>query len=54
MKITIVKELEDFWGTAEEFANMSDEEIIELCREYIVELLDNASWKVERLDRTGV
>jgi len=48
MRITIQKQLEDFWATPEEFAAMSDEDIIELCREDLLELIDGATWLVTR------
>ncbi|MDD1678711.1 MAG: hypothetical protein LUO93_05955 [Methanomicrobiales archaeon] len=46
--ITITKILGLPWATDEEFAEMSDEEIIELILEDIPELLDCAIFEVER------
>lgn len=49
--ITITKRLEDFWASDEDFARMTDEQILELCQEDTGALLEGANWKVRRLNR---
>lgn len=50
MPITVIitKQLEPFWATDEDFAEMDDTQIIELAQEDISSLLDNASWEIRR------
>jgi hypothetical protein len=48
MTITITKELDEMWATPEEFAQMSDQEIVDLCLEDQIAILDNATWSVDR------
>ena len=48
MKIIIEKELGSVWGTDEELAKMSDEEIFDLCLEDMTEFIDNATWMLKR------
>ena len=48
MTVTITKELDDTWDTPENLAAMSDDEVIALVMEDLVEFADCASWSVER------
>lgn len=51
MKVTIsvTKELDDTWASSEEFAEMPDEQIIELVCEDLVALFDDSTiFRVER------
>ena len=50
MTITITKTIDsdDFWATPEEFANMTDAEIVKLFQEDVFSLLEGACWSVER------
>lgn len=48
MKITIEKELEDWWASSTELSFMSDQEIIDLIKEDITSLLENANFIVTR------
>lgn len=48
MKIIITKELDSDWATPEQFAEMTEEQIVELCMEDTLELLHGAQWTVER------
>lgn len=50
--ITITKTLDDSWASDKEFAEMSDEDIINLCLEDSSELLNNSSWEVIRDEKT--
>ena len=47
MKVIIEKDISE-WVTPEDFAEMSDEDIIEMCGNDMPELLDNAEWKIIR------
>ena len=49
IRITITKVLDDEWATKEEFAQMSDTDIHELCWEDIGHVLEDSDWKIERL-----
>jgi hypothetical protein len=48
VSVTVTKELEDFWATEEQFASMSDAQVIELIQEDVTALLEGASWTVTR------
>ena len=48
MKIIIEKELDELWATPEQFAGMTDEEVIEFCQEDVCDLLDDALWTIIR------
>lgn len=48
MKIIITAELDGLWATHEQFAMMSDEEIVEMAREDLYQLVDGATWLVVR------
>ena len=53
MPITIIirKTLDDIWGTDEEFATLTDADIIELLHEDLLSLLDGAKFEVSRTSR---
>lgn len=46
--IVMVKQLDGLWGTEEEFAEMSDEAILDLVHEDLTELVDDATFNVIR------
>jgi hypothetical protein len=46
--VTLRARLAPYWATAEEFAGMTDEQIIELVQEDVIALLDDCDWSVER------
>lgn len=50
MSVTVVitQTLDDFYATDEEFAEMSNEQIIELAKEDVHGLMDGANWQVVR------
>ena len=48
MRITITNILSDLWGSPEDLASMSDEEIVDLVREDVPEFLEGATWTVTR------
>ena len=50
MKITVTvsNELGPLWATPEQFAELSDQEIVELIQEDVTLFLDGASWTVDR------
>lgn len=48
MKVTITKEIGELWATPEEFAAMSDAEIVEMFQEDLSEILDGATWEITR------
>lgn len=47
MKIILEKDISNY-ATPEEFSEMFDDDIIDLCMEDITYLIDNAEWKVIR------
>ena len=50
IRITISKVLTDLVGTDEELSEMTDQQIIELCYEDLLDIVvDGAAWKVDRL-----
>ena len=46
--VTVSGELKDLWATEEQFAVMSDAEIVELIQEDVTVFLEDASWTVTR------
>jgi hypothetical protein len=48
MKVIIEQELGDDWASSEEFAEMTDTQVVELCWEDIGKLLEGATWTVIR------
>ena len=48
IKVIIEKKLDDSWASDEDFVGMTDEEIVELCQEDMVEFIDSAVWTVRR------
>lgn len=50
MKIIIEKDISDY-ATSEQFRDMLDDDIIDMCLEDFVEFIDDAEWKVIRRDR---
>jgi hypothetical protein len=46
--VTITKTLDSLWAEAEALAAMTDEEIVRLCREDLIEFADKAEWVVRR------
>jgi len=49
VRVTATKILDSLWGTEEEFAELSDKEIIEIVYEGLPAFVDEAEWKVERV-----
>jgi hypothetical protein len=50
IRITISKVLTESVAEEQEFSEMTDEQIIELCHEDLLDIvIEGASWKVERL-----
>lgn len=50
--ITVTKTLEDWWGVSDmEEAGYSDKQIIELIEEDITSFLENAKWKIKRIEQ---
>jgi hypothetical protein len=50
MKIIIEKLLDDSWATDDEFRVLTDSEIVELLQEDLSELIDGATWRIERYE----
>ena len=50
MRIVVSKTLEPWWGRAEDFAEMTDAEIIELVLEDVGAFVHGAEWEIERED----
>ena len=50
MKVTVEKELEGWWADAEDYTQLTDDEVLELIHEDVPAFLDGASWKLERAD----
>jgi hypothetical protein len=48
MRVTITKELEDWWADPEDWATMTDDEVLELMREDVLAVIEDATWTVER------
>jgi len=48
MTVTITQKLGSLWATPEQLAEMSDEEIVEMIQEDLLEFVDGATWSVER------
>jgi hypothetical protein len=48
MRITITNILSDLWGSPEDLASMSDEEIVDLIQEDVPEFLEGATWTITR------
>ena len=48
MKVIITAELGDLWATEEDFATLNETEIVELAREDLYQLVDGATWEVQR------
>ena len=46
--VTVSNALDDLWADAEEFKDMTNEEIVELIKEDVISFLEGASWSVER------
>ena len=46
--VTITKELEPYWFTNEELAELPDDAIIDYVREDISAFLENANWAIYR------
>ena len=49
--VTITKKLDSFWATDEQFAEMSDSEIIDLLMEDLWEVVDKATWTIQREEK---
>ena len=52
--VTITKTLDSLWATPEALAAMTDEEIVCLCREDLIEFAACAEWVVRRSGTTGM
>jgi hypothetical protein len=46
--IVVTQTLGDIWATPEQFAEMSDGEILSLIREDIYSFLEDATWEIKR------
>ena len=47
--VTVTKELDnDFWATPEQFAEMTDQDVVDLVKEDVIAFLDGACWTVDR------
>jgi hypothetical protein len=46
--IVVTQTLDDLWATPEDFAGLSDNEIIELIHEDISAFLEDAAWEIKR------
>jgi hypothetical protein len=48
VKIILTYEVDEMWATFQELSDMTDEQVIELVKEDSIELLDGATWIVQR------
>ena len=53
VRITITNKLNSLWATDEQFSDMSDEEIVALVREDMLEFANDATWTIERSGPRG-
>lgn len=47
MKVIIEKDI-SYYATPEQFAGITDDDIIEMCMEDLTDLVDNAEWTIIR------
>ena len=49
IKIHMEKMLPDYYFDDENLAELTDDQVLEICLEDVIDLIDEAAWRIERI-----